>query len=95
MKENFRYLNLDGLCFKFCCIYVTIRVFFTHNFVSSNECPMLRSMLAKKFKGCLMGALLGDCFGGPFEGDLPQHISKAQLQLFFDKLEGPAYKSKL
>ncbi|XP_065207065.1 ADP-ribosylhydrolase ARH3-like isoform X2 [Planococcus citri] len=56
---------------------------------------MLRGMLAKKYKGCLTGALLGDCFGGPFEGDLPQNISKAQLQSFFDKLEGPAYKTPL
>ena len=40
-----------------------------------------------------MGALLGDCFGGPFEGDLPHNISKTQLQSFFDKLEGPVFKS--
>lgn len=55
---------------------------------------MLRKMLAKKFRGSLMGALIGDCFGAPYEGDSPRTISDTQLQSFFDKLEGPPFKSK-
>lgn len=56
---------------------------------------MLTRMLAKKFRGCLLGALAGDCFGAPYEGEDQSNISKTQLQSYFDKLEGPPYKSKL
>ncbi|XP_069679686.1 ADP-ribosylhydrolase ARH3-like [Periplaneta americana] len=47
--------------------------------------------LASKFRGCLLGSLLGDCLGAPFEGDV--EISKSVLQNYFDKLEGPYFKS--
>lgn len=47
--------------------------------------------LASKFRGCLIGCLLGDCLGAPYEGDCG--ISKTILQKYFDKLEGPYFKS--
>lgn len=34
--------------------------------------------LASKFRGCLIGGLLGDCIGAPFEGDFP--VSKTVLK---------------
>jgi poly(ADP-ribose) glycohydrolase ARH3 len=46
--------------------------------------------LASKFRGCLVGGLLGDCLGSPYEGD--NGISKTVLQKYFDKLEGPYFK---
>jgi poly(ADP-ribose) glycohydrolase ARH3 len=46
--------------------------------------------LATKFRGCLVGGLLGDCLGAPYEGH--RGISKTVLQKDFDKLEGPYFK---
>jgi poly(ADP-ribose) glycohydrolase ARH3 len=46
--------------------------------------------LASKFRGCLVGALLGDCLGAPYEMD--SGVSKTVLQKYFDKLEGPYFK---
>ncbi|KAH7981552.1 hypothetical protein HPB49_025330 [Dermacentor silvarum] len=40
--------------------------------------------LAGKFRGCLVGSLLGDCLGAPFEGDFP--ISKSVLTSYVSKL---------
>ncbi|KAK7604998.1 hypothetical protein V9T40_006184 [Parthenolecanium corni] len=50
-------------------------------------------MLAKKFRGCLIGALSGDCFGAPYEDEPVSAISKTQLQTYFDNLEGPPFKT--
>ena len=50
-------------------------------------------LLASKFRGCLLGALMGDCLGAPYEGDIA--VSKMQLQKYFSKLEGPYFKCKL
>lgn len=42
----------------------------------------------------MIGALLGDCFGAPYEFECYSNsVSKTQLQSYFDKLEGPPYKS--
>ncbi|XP_075223533.1 ADP-ribosylhydrolase ARH3-like isoform X2 [Lycorma delicatula] len=49
------------------------------------------ALLANKFRGCLVGALLGDCLGAPYEGEY--NISKVVLQKYFDKLEGPYFAS--
>lgn len=46
-----------------------------------------------KFRGTLVGALLGDCFGGPYEGD--ESVSKIVLQRYFDKLEDPKFRTPL
>ncbi|XP_064465926.1 ADP-ribosylhydrolase ARH3-like [Ornithodoros turicata] len=40
--------------------------------------------LAGKFRGCLVGSLLGDCLGAPFEGDFP--VSKSVLTSYVSKL---------
>ncbi|KAK6635800.1 hypothetical protein RUM44_001054 [Polyplax serrata] len=42
-------------------------------------------LLASKFRGTLVGALLGDCLGAPYE-DVGS-ISLRQLQSYFDKME--------
>lgn len=50
--------------------------------------------LLSKFRGCLVGALLGDCLGSPFEfEDEDEDPSPIVLQKFFEKLEGPAFKT--
>ncbi|KAL1123374.1 hypothetical protein AAG570_002459 [Ranatra chinensis] len=49
------------------------------------------AVIASKFRGALIGALLGDCLGAPFEGD--ERVSKSVLQKYFDKLEGPHFKA--
>jgi poly(ADP-ribose) glycohydrolase ARH3 len=45
--------------------------------------------LASKFRGCLVGGLLGDCLGAPYEGFRPK---KKVLQKYFDELERPDFK---
>ncbi|KAG8225774.1 hypothetical protein J437_LFUL005733 [Ladona fulva] len=50
-------------------------------------------IMSSKFRGCLLGSLLGDCLGAPFEGELAG--TYVVLQKFFDKLEGPHYKAPL
>lgn len=42
-------------------------------------------LLASKFRGTLVGALVGDCLGSPYED--VDAISKRQLQSYFDKME--------
>ncbi|RZF41028.1 hypothetical protein LSTR_LSTR002660 [Laodelphax striatellus] len=51
------------------------------------------AILANKFRGCLVSAVLGDCLGAPYEGEESEEISKVVLQKYFDKLEGPYFKS--
>lgn len=50
------------------------------------------TLLKSKFRGCLLGALLGDCLGSPFEGDQFTAGTKGVLQKNIDKLEGPSFK---
>ncbi|XP_055595190.1 ADP-ribosylhydrolase ARH3-like [Uranotaenia lowii] len=49
--------------------------------------------LRSKFRGCLLGALVGDCCGAPFEGELMDNRSKSLLRNNLDKLEGPYFKA--
>ncbi|XP_046658501.1 ADP-ribose glycohydrolase ARH3-like isoform X1 [Homalodisca vitripennis] len=49
------------------------------------------ALLKSKVRGCLVGALLGDCLGSPYEGD--SSVSKTVLQNYFDKLSGPYFKN--
>ncbi|KAK0090315.1 hypothetical protein PV325_001546 [Microctonus aethiopoides] len=52
------------------------------------------SLLSKKFRGSMLGALTGDCLGSPYENDEPlSTASKVILQKSFDKLEGPSFKA--
>ena len=43
-----------------------------------------------KFKGSLIGALLGDCLGAPYEGD--DKLNSDVLQDYFDNMENPSFK---
>lgn len=52
-------------------------------------------MLKSSFRGCLMGGLLGDCLGAPFEGDPLSAGAKKIVQNYFDKLEEPEIKGNL
>jgi len=46
--------------------------------------------LLSRFQGCLMGVLVGDCLGAPFEGQ--QFISKAHLNRYFNQLLDPTFR---
>ncbi|XP_043792049.1 ADP-ribose glycohydrolase ARH3-like [Apis laboriosa] len=52
------------------------------------------SLLKSKFRGSMLGALIGDCIGSPYdnEGQLTCG-TKLVLQKSFDKLEGPIFKA--
>ena len=46
--------------------------------------------LSQRFRGCLVGGLLGDCLGAPFEGESRPAV--AILNKYFQKLEDPGFK---
>lgn len=56
--------------------------------LSAGSCGISR---LSKFRGALLGALLGDCLGSPFEFDDDE--SPIVIHKFFEKLEGPDFKS--
>lgn len=45
---------------------------------------VLSQVMRSKFRGCLLGALIGDCIGSPFEGE--SQVMKGMLNSFFSKL---------
>lgn len=50
-------------------------------------------LLRSKFRGSMLGVLIGDCLGSPYETEeLLTNGMKIILQRSFDKLEGPAFK---
>ncbi|KAF4522006.1 hypothetical protein B566_EDAN010855 [Ephemera danica] len=49
------------------------------------------ALIANKFRGCMLGSLLGDCLGAPFEGE--PRVAKIVLQNYFDKLCGPYFNA--
>ncbi|KAL3278900.1 hypothetical protein HHI36_016420 [Cryptolaemus montrouzieri] len=49
-------------------------------------------ILKSKFRGCLLGSLLGDCLGAPFEGDNMTTGDKLVIKNYLDKLEEPGFK---
>lgn len=49
-----------------------------------------RAVVASKFRGALVGSLIGDCLGAPFDHD--GKVSKVILQKYFDKMEDPSFK---
>nr|XP_023017285.1 poly(ADP-ribose) glycohydrolase ARH3-like [Leptinotarsa decemlineata] len=51
------------------------------------------SVLQSKFRGSLLGSLIGDCTGSPYEGDTFTNGDKIILQRYFDKLEEPNFKA--
>lgn len=62
--------------------------------LTRNYHKMDKTDLQSKFKGCLMGALLGDCLGAPFEGDPLTGGAVKVVQNYFDKLEEPNFKGR-
>ncbi|XP_055549914.1 ADP-ribosylhydrolase ARH3-like [Wyeomyia smithii] len=50
-------------------------------------------LLKSKFYGSLIGVLIGDCCGAPFEGQLMDSGSKLVLKNYLNKLEGPFFKA--
>lgn len=50
------------------------------------------SLIKSKFRGCLLGSLIGDCVGAPFEGDIVTSGDKIVIQKYFDKLQDPSFK---
>ncbi|CAG9859282.1 unnamed protein product [Phyllotreta striolata] len=52
---------------------------------------MEASVLKNKFRGCLLGSLIGDCTGAPFEGDTISHGDRLVIQRYYDKLEDPTF----
>lgn len=53
---------------------------------------MNTNLIRSKFRGCMLGALAGNCCGAPFEGETFTTGSKVVLQKYFDTLEGPYFK---
>lgn len=54
------------------------------------------SLLRSKFRGSMLGALIGDCLGCPYQDEeLLTTGMKIILQRSFDKLEGPMFRGKL
>nr|XP_019543482.2 ADP-ribose glycohydrolase ARH3-like [Aedes albopictus] len=54
---------------------------------------MEKILLRSKFRGSLLGTLIGDCCGAPFEGQVMDSGSKLVLRQNLDKLEGPFFKA--
>lgn len=53
----------------------------------------LDSLLVKsKFRGCMLGCLIGDCLGGPFEGDQYSPGNKLVVHNYFEKLNRPKFE---
>lgn len=50
-----------------------------------------KSVLRSKFRGCLLGSLIGDCLGAPYEGEFVTNGEKIIIQRYFDKLESSAF----
>lgn len=57
---------------------------------TSRTCPGL----ASRFRGCMLGQLLGDCLGQPFEGE-ERPISKSVLNSYFEKLHDSNLKGNI
>lgn len=47
----------------------------------------LQVVLRSKFRGCLLGALYGDCFGAQFENEPFSGSGKYMTQRFFDGMD--------
>lgn len=62
--------------------------------INTSKVKMI-NVLKSKFRGCLIGCLLGDCMGAPFEGDALSAGAKIIIQNYFDKLDGPHFRGGL
>ncbi|XP_030747355.1 ADP-ribose glycohydrolase ARH3-like isoform X2 [Sitophilus oryzae] len=50
------------------------------------------NIMKSKFRGCLLGSLMGDCLGAPYEGNEISSGDKIIIQRYFDKMEEPEFK---
>lgn len=51
--------------------------------------------MLEKIRGSLLGALIGDCYGLPFEQETILDAGvRLVLRQYFDKLEGPLFKGR-
>lgn len=48
---------------------------------------MSTDSISSKFRGSLLGSLMGDCLGAPFEGNDVTAGDKLIIQRYFDKME--------
>lgn len=55
---------------------------------------MEKMLLRSKFRGTLLGSLIGDCCGAPFEGQVMDSGSKLLLRQNLDRLEGPFFRGE-
>ncbi|CAG9765032.1 unnamed protein product [Ceutorhynchus assimilis] len=63
------------------------------NVVFRNFCrKMSPQNIQSKFRGCLVGSLMGDCLGGPYEGDEISSGDRIIIQRYFDKMEDASFK---
>ena len=53
------------------------------------KCPDLLS----RFRGSMLGSLVGDCLGSPFEGE-ERPIAKSVINPYFEKLNEPTQSRK-
>lgn len=60
--------------------------------VSNKILDLDKTLLQKKFTGCLLGSLIGDCLGAPYEGDVTSPGDRIVIQKYFDTLENPKFK---
>lgn len=75
------------------CKLYNIIIFVWNHTAATMVFPALESaLLANKFRGCMLGSLLGDCLGAPFENE--SVVSKVVLQKYFDTIEAPSSKCK-
>ncbi|XP_019874408.2 ADP-ribosylhydrolase ARH3 isoform X2 [Aethina tumida] len=51
-----------------------------------------KSIMKSKFRGAMLGSLMGDCLGAPFEFDNVTLGDRLVIQKYFDKLEDPTLK---
>lgn len=56
---------------------------------------MTAPQVLSRFRGSLLGVLIGDCCGAPFHGqNIIESGERIVLRKYFDKLEGPFFKGK-
>lgn len=59
--------------------------------LSEMAATKLDGLLKSKFRGCMLGTLVGDCLGSPFEGEPG---SKVVTQKYFENIDSPYKKCK-
>jgi len=52
-----------------------------------------KSLLLSKFRGCIIGGLMGDCFGVPFE--MESSCTFAKVNTYFAQLFDPKVKGEV